>query len=149
MIALVGGRLIDGTGRDPVEETTVIIEKQKVTQAGPKAQIELPPDCQVIDVAGMTVMPGMMDLHVHLCLGENEMVQWSWGVYPPQFENHLATIGLRAFDRARKTLAMGFTTVRDMGDVGWVVVAVRDAINAGLVEGPRIIASGPYLNTTA
>ncbi len=148
MKALVGGRLIDGTGREPVAPSRVLIQDGLIQEAGPEDAIDLPPGCEVIDVTGKTVLPGLMDLHVHLCLGEDDVVVPRGGL-PPNLEQPLTYIGIKGFAYARRALEMGFTTLRDAGDVGYVSVALREAVNVGLVEGPRLIASGHWLTTTS
>jgi imidazolonepropionase-like amidohydrolase len=148
MLAIVGGTLFDGSGRDLLEHAAILIEGNIFKEVGQKDRIGLPEGCEIIDVTGKTLIPGMIDTHVHLVLGPEEQIVWKWGVIPPLLEHSLPLIGLKAYARAKEALEMGFTSLRDVGDIGYAVVALRDAINAGIVEGPRIQASGPYLNTT-
>ncbi|MBW2618633.1 MAG: amidohydrolase family protein, partial [Deltaproteobacteria bacterium] len=145
--ALMGGTLIDGTGAAPAPGSVVLIKGGVIDAVGPRKLTDLPPGCQVIDVSHKTVMPGMMDLHVHLCMGEEDLVVPRGGLLPG-LDQPLAMHGLKAFARARRSLEMGFTTLRDVGDFGYMSVALRDAIKAGLVEGPRILSSGQLLTTT-
>jgi imidazolonepropionase-like amidohydrolase len=148
MLAITGGTLFDGSGRNLLEHAAILIEGNVFKEVGKEDQISLPEGCKVIDVAGRTVIPGMMDTHVHLVLGQEEQVLWKWGALPPLLEHSLPLIGLKAYARVKETLEMGFTTLRDVGDIGYATVALRDAINSGIVDGPRLQASGPYLNTT-
>ncbi|MGD9029471.1 MAG: hypothetical protein PVG25_06630, partial [Anaerolineae bacterium] len=67
-LALVGGRLIDGTGREPVPRATVVVEGRAISQVGPADEIDVPEGCQVIDCTGKTMMPGMIDCHCHVSL---------------------------------------------------------------------------------
>ena len=145
--ALVGGTLIDGTGAAPAPGSVVLIKGQIIDAVGPRKVTDLPPGCRLIDVSHKTVMPGMMDLHVHLCMGEEDLVVPRGGL-PPGVDQPLAMLGIKAFARARRSLEMGFTTLRDVGDFGYMSVALRDAVEAGLVEGPRILSSGQLLTTT-
>ncbi len=147
-LALVKGRLIDGTGRTPRQDAAVVIDGPLIQEAGSRDEINLPPGCRIIDVAGQTIMPGLIDAHVHLTWGRSDAPVWPGGTCPPVMDNPLTLVGIKAFSRARRALRMGFTTLRDMGDVGYAAVALRDAVSSGLVEGPRIVASGQYLNTT-
>ena len=149
MLALTGGRLIDGLGGAIIDDSVVLIEKNLIKQIGLKHQVDLPAECEIIDITSKTIMPGMIDTHVHLVSGPEEQTVWKWGIFPPLLENSLPLIGLKAYARAKETLEMGFTSLRDTGDIGYTSVALRDAINAAIVDGPRIQASGPYLNTTA
>jgi imidazolonepropionase-like amidohydrolase len=147
LLALVGGRLVDGSGRNPIADTTVLVEGKAIFETGRKSKVKIPEGCRVIDVSGKTVMPGLMDLHVHLSMGERDVLVPSAGL-PPTLGQSLTSIGIKGFAHARKSLDMGFTTLRDVGDVGFLSVALRDAIATGMVEGPRIVASGQFLTTT-
>lgn len=149
MIALMNATLIDGTGKKPLDRSVVLIEDRRIQTVAKKADVSIPQGCECIDIAGKTVMPGMIDTHVHLIGGTEETLVWKWGILPPLPEHPLPLIALKAYARAEQTLKMGFTTLRDVGDIGYVSVALRDAIEGGIVEGPRILSSGPYLNTSA
>lgn len=149
MLALLGAKLIDGTGRESLEKTAILVEEGFIRSVGKAEDITIPESCESIDITGKTIMPGMIDTHVHLVGGPRENQVWKWGVLPPLLEHPLPLIGLKAYARARRTLEMGFTTLRDVGDIGFAAIALRDAIEEGIVEGPRIKASGPYLNTSA
>lgn len=146
-IALVGGTLIDGSGKPPIENTVVLVDGKIVQHVGCRDQVTLPEGCQIINTTGKTVMPGLMDLHVHLVHGEEEITAPTLAL-PSHLDKPLILIGIKGFARAHKAFEMGFTTLRDVGDIGWLGVSVRDAIQAGIVEGPRIFASGQFLSTT-
>lgn len=137
-IALIGGRLIDGTGREPLDDSVVLVEGTNITAAGAKSQVRIPEDSHIIDVSGKTVLPGFMDLHVHLAedLDVSYMMksQVVWG--------------FRAFELARRNLMAGITTIRDVGGPNYVPVYLRDAIESGMLEGPRILACGASLNSS-
>jgi imidazolonepropionase-like amidohydrolase len=139
-IALVGGRLIDGTGADPVPDATVLIDGDKIQQAGPAGQVQVPVEAHRIDVVGKTIMPGLIDAHLHL-LGIKSMNQMTWLIDAP----HLRTI--RAAIDAWRCLDAGFTTLRDAG--GMMAIYVKQAIEEGTVAGPRIVASGRVISQTA
>lgn len=145
-VALVGGMLIDGTGKDPLENSVVVTKDALIEEAGRSDRVKLPAGCDILDVAGKTVMPGMMDLHVHLSLGDEPIVPR--GGVMSGLEQSLPMLGIQVFRRARRTLEMGVTTVRDAGDWGYATVALRDAIAAGIVEGPRILSSGQMITAT-
>jgi imidazolonepropionase-like amidohydrolase len=97
--------------------------------------LELPPDTRVIDLSSMFVMPGFIDLHVHLSLGADGARDLSLR----ESDNYFTVVAYRS---ATATLMSGFTTVRDLGSEGYTVLGLRDAIRDGIVLGPRIIASG-------
>jgi imidazolonepropionase-like amidohydrolase len=135
-----GGTLIDGTGSDPIENAVLIIENDKITEIGRKNEISIPQDAQTIDAAGKTVMPGLIEAHVHL-LGAVTMNLHDWLIDP---------IGLRAIRstvEARRLLEAGYTTVRDLGSA--TALYLKRAINEGAVPGPRIFAAGKIINQTA
>ena len=113
-IAVVNGTLIDGTGKPPIPNATVVIENGKIIAAGPRAQIKVPKHAKVIDAAGKFILPGLWDMHAHF-----EQVEWG-PIY----------------------LAAGATTVRDCGNELEFITAVRDAIANGRGLGPRILAAG-------
>ncbi|HMK39613.1 MAG TPA: amidohydrolase family protein [Bacteroidota bacterium] len=113
-IALVGGTLIDGTGAAPVKDAAVVIENGRITAAGPRGNVRIPPSAHVVNVAGKSILPGLWDMHAHF-----EQVEWG-PIY----------------------LAAGVTTVRDCGNEFEFITAVRDAIAGGRGLGPRILCAG-------
>jgi Amidohydrolase family len=113
-IAIVGGTLIDGTGHDPVPDSAVVIEKGRITAAGPASSVQIPSDAQKIDARGKTILPGLWDMHAHF-----EQVEWG-PIY----------------------LAAGATTVRDCGNEFEFITAVRDAVANGRGLGPRLLLAG-------
>lgn len=150
--ALVGANLIDGTGSLPIENSTILVKENIIQQIGRKEDIKLPQDCEVYDISGKTVMPGLIDMHVHLVLGQlDSPVDIVGFEIPSIFGRPVPWFGILAFAHARLCLEMGFTTVRDLGDIGYssyATIAARDAVNCGMVEGPRIITAGQPLTTT-
>jgi len=137
--AIKGGRLIDGTGAEPIEGATVLIEGSKIKAVG--KDIEVPRGARVIDATGKTVMPGLIDSHVHLT-GMKTGAQHVEGVIRPK------ELGLiKSNYDARDILAMGFTTVRDCG--GENAVFLRKAVAEDTLSGlPRIVAAGYPLSQT-
>ena len=142
MKVLTGGVLIDGTGRDPIPNASVVIgDDGRITEAGALAR--LPLDAEVHDVGGRTIMPGLMDSHVHFMLaGERDFES----VFLKQTSEYMA---IKATVSARNLLDAGFTTVRDVGAPGRLALSLRDAVNAGLVPGPRILAAGRIVTATS
>jgi imidazolonepropionase-like amidohydrolase len=96
----------------------------------------------LIDLTHHTVMPGLMDMHTHLSF------EFSKTAYSEGFFLNPTDYAIRSTVYAKRTLMAGFTTVRDLGDDGMVIVSLRNAINAGLVAGPRIFTSGKAIGTT-
>ncbi len=142
MKVLTGGVLIDGTGRDPIPNASVVIgDDGRIIEAGALAR--LPLDAEVHDVGGRTIMPGLMDAHVHFMLaGERDFE----AVFLKQTSEYMA---IKATVSARNLLDAGFTTVRDVGAPGRLALSLRDAVNAGLVPGPRILAAGRIVTATS
>ena len=139
-IFLAGGRLIDGTGTEPVTNAAVIIEGGRIVQAGPANRVEVPATAEMIDIAGKTVLPGLIDAHVHL-FGITSLNQMTWVIDEPQVRT------IRAAMDAWRCLDAGFTTVRDAG--GMLAIYVKRAIEEGTIMGPRIVASGLVISQTA
>ena len=139
-MVLRGGRLIDGTGAEPVSDAVIIIDGDKIAQVGPASQMGLPATAEVVEIAGKTILPGLIDAHVHL-FGITSLNQMTWVIDEP----HVRTI--RAAMDAWRCLDAGFTTVRDAG--GMLAIYVKRAIEEGSAIGPRIVASGMVISQTA
>ncbi|MGB3182008.1 MAG: amidohydrolase family protein [Cyclobacteriaceae bacterium] len=134
------GKLIDGVSDKVKKEMTIVVEDDRITSIE-KGYTKADGSDKVIDLKNMTVMPGLIDMHVHL---EN---QTSPDNYTKRFLNNEADIAFSSLAYAKNTLMAGFTTVRDVGGTG-VNIALRNAINRGLVEGPRVFTSGKSIATT-
>lgn len=133
-IALVGGMLIDGNGGSPVRDATVILDGERISAVGLSTQTPVPEGARIISVRGKTVMPGLVDGHNHIC-GEAESSASS----PLR---KLAAFGsIRGVAAARKLLEMGFTACRAMGSANYDNVALKVAIDQGLVPGPRMLTA--------
>lgn len=134
------GKLIDGSTDKVLTERTIIVEDGKIT--GVEAGYTQPGDSsEVVDLKDHTVMPGLIDLHVHV------EGQSSPTAYIEEFTLDPADLALRATAYCEKTLKAGFTTVRDLGGSG-VNVSLRDAINKGYIIGPRIFTAEKAIATT-
>ena len=132
-LVLSGARIIDGTGAEPVRGRSVVVEKGVITAVVEDARA---PRGNGVDLAGHTLLPGLVNCHVHLCLGaEADPVR-------PLREEPLGLTAIKALLRARETARAGVTTVRDLGGREYVEIAVRRAIQEGLIDGPRIVAAG-------
>ncbi len=125
-IAIRCGTLIDGSGRDPVRNAVVVVDGQDIVAVNTDGS--MPRDCQVIDASGMTVMPGMIDCHVHLTSNPPKTMEQRLGT---PFSLSVA----EALANAKKTLDAGFTTVRDAGGTPR---GVKMAIEQGLFPGPKM-----------
>jgi len=128
-------RLIDGNGQ-AIERATVIVRQGTIYAAGPSRLVSIPRGAIRIDGRGFTVLPGLIDCHVHLCLGaEADVVQ------AIEQETPTETL-LKSSQMARQTLEAGVTTVRDVGSRDHSIFALKQAIEKGLTAGPRIIGAG-------
>lgn len=134
-----GATFIDGTGAKPIEDASIIVEDEKIKEVG-KA-LDAPRDAEVIDVAGRTLMPGLIDSHVHLCSnGDPDIMRMIH--YP------MGMLQLFGYRNALNELEAGFTTVRDMGAPHGFALSLRQAVEAGVVRGPRIVAAGKVISMT-
>ncbi|SHJ05021.1 Imidazolonepropionase [Hymenobacter daecheongensis DSM 21074] len=134
------GRLLDMRSAKAQTEVTLVLEKGRVTAVQPGYTTGTAAD-KVIDLQSRTVLPGLIDCHVHL---EHET---SKAAFLQEFTQNPADVAFSALGYARKTLLAGFTTVRDLGGSG-VNVALRNAVNAGQVVGPRIFTAGKAISGT-
>jgi len=137
--ALVGGTLIDGFGSKPIRNSVIIIEGERIKAVGQVGTLSVPAGAEVISTEGMTVLPGLWDMHVHLMInGHSDYAHWD-KTYPPQMEKVIMPAS------ARQLLLAGVTSVRDLGGPLEASVAVRDRINKGEIPGPTVYISGPFL----
>jgi len=128
-VALVGVRLIDGTGADPVEDAVVVIEGSTIAAAGRAATVPVASDTPVVDASGATVMPGIIDAHCHLG-GNSHPDEDSWVLQPDRYQ------AIASVAQARALLDHGVTSVRDISVNG---THLRQAIRDRLIDGPRIV----------
>lgn len=134
------GKLLDCTNESVQEVVTLIINGDKI-ESVVKGFQNPPEDANLVDLKAHTVMPGLIDMHVHI---EGESSRAS---YMERFRMNKADVALRATVYAKRTLMAGFTGVRDLGGSG-VNVSLRDAIAKGYVEGPRIYTVEKAIGTT-
>ena len=131
---------IDVINLAEIKNSSIVVDGNKIT-AIKKGFIQLSKDDILIDLRGMTLMPGFMDMHVHF--GQEYV---SKAERPVKVERE--TSAILATSHALKTLKAGFTTVRQVGDSGMVAISLRDTINSGKIIGPRIFTSGKSIATT-
>src|ERR1700747_2345326 len=140
-VVVRAGHTLDVKTGNMLSGQAIVIEGDKIVSVGPAADAKLSPATQTIDLPNATVLPGLIDAHTHLTFDPANLGYEGLGIsYPRE-----ALIGAR---NARVTLEAGFTTVRNVGAGGYADFALRDAIKAGDVPGPRMLASGPPLSIT-
>ncbi len=142
-VLVKAGQLLDVQTGILHAKQALLIENERIKEVGPEAQIlaHAPSGAQLIDLGGYTVLPGLIDAHTHLTY-RVDVASFAWlGVSTPRE----ALLGAR---HARATLLAGFTTVRNLGARGYADVALREAIRAGDVVGPRMQVSGPAIGST-
>ena len=139
MKALVGANLIDGTGGPVVNDATVLIDGERIVETGHREAVALPPNTEVVDLAGLTLMPGMIDCHDHLASKDYGLPS-RMGYHEPLSLQHLRTARV-----LEQTLAAGYTCVRDAGglDAGF-----KQAVEQGLYPGPRLVLSVAIISPT-
>lgn len=138
-IALVGGTLIDGFGGKPIANSVILIEGERIQAVGQVGSLQVPEGTEVISTEGMSVMPGLWDMHVHLMInGHSDYEHWD-KTYPARFGSEIMPAS------ARQLLLAGVTSARDLGAPLKESIDVRDAINAGKIPGPTLYVSGPFL----
>ena len=139
MKALVGGNLIDGTGGPVLPDATVLIDEDRIKAVGPRPAVDLPPNTEVIDVSGLTLLPGLIDCHDHLASKGYDLAT-RWGLTEPTSLRHLRTAKV-----LEQTLAAGYTCVRDGG---WLDAGFKQAVQEGLYPGPRLVVSVSIISPT-
>ena len=137
--ALVGGTLIDGYGSTPIRNSVVIIEGERIKAVGQVGTLAVPPGAEVISTEGMSVLPGLWDMHVHLMInGHSDYAHWD-KTYPPLMETVIMPAS------AKQLLMAGVTSARDLGAPLKASIAVRDRLRKGEIPGPTLYVSGPFI----
>ena len=139
VLAITNARLIDGTGAAPLDAAVIVITGDTFSAIGPRDRVSIPQGAEVIDVQGKTIIPGLIDAHIH--------VTWA----PRQADavtNNAAIASFRAADLLHRCLMVGVTTVRDVASFGTVGFAARQAFAEGTLDGSRPIVCGQGVTST-
>jgi imidazolonepropionase-like amidohydrolase len=141
---LKAARVFTATSERPLTPGMVVVEGDHITQVG--QSLTVPPGAQVIDLGDATLLPGFIDAHVHMSMEGSD--DWYHDFYQDalRFPSEQA---LYAAKYARVTLAAGFTTVRDLGSHDYVALGLRNAIRAGVADGPRMLIANYGVGSTA
>ena len=141
VILIKARRLIDGKG-SALDNAAVLVDEHRITAVGTQDEVSPPENAEIIDGEGMTITPGLVDAHVHLVnTGEAFSAR----------DARIATdeeMTILAVKNAFLAIQSGVTTVRDLGGKGFITVSVRDAINKGVIPGPRVVSCAAALTTT-
>ncbi|MCP5151946.1 MAG: amidohydrolase family protein [Ectothiorhodospiraceae bacterium] len=142
-LVLLHGRVIDGLGSEPLDDGFVVCRGGRIESVGSMSAYRRPTEATSIelDVGGRTLLPGLIDCHAHL-------VYDGFTTLDALDRCSVETATINALLNAGRVLRAGYTTIRDVGTVANAAVAVRDAIDAGKVPGPRIVASGQIISPT-
>ncbi len=148
-ILLKPDRVFDGTSASAHAGWVVLVKGEKIVAAGPAEKVEVPKDAKVIELRGMTLLPGLIDAHSHLLLYPYDKAKWDDQVLKEAQAERVC----RATVHAKADLLSGFTTLRDLGTegAGFADVGIKSAIEKGIIPGPRllvttkaIVATGTY-----
>ena len=143
-LVLKADRLIDGTGADPIPNGAVVIEDGRITQVASQDKLDIAPDEEVdtIEVSGGSIMPGFIEAHTHIhCSAETD----AYLHVTTESDQMLLMRGVQA---VRAALGSGVTTMRDLGSKNQVVFPLRQAIQEGIIPGPRLLVAGTPITTT-
>ena len=141
VIVVTADRMVDVAAGRVIEAPVIVVTDGRITAAGARGQVQAPAGARAIDLAGMTLLPGLIDMHVHL---DNDP---SYGGYTGlQFNDRFWSV--LTVPHALRTLQAGFTTVRNLGSDAWNDVGVRQAIEEGKLVGPRIVSAAYSFGAT-
>ncbi|MDX2068003.1 MAG: amidohydrolase family protein [Haliscomenobacter sp.] len=143
-LLIIPDRVFDGQNLH--DSWAVLIEKDKISAAGPIASIKIPANVRRLELPGTTLLPGLIEGHSHLLLHPYNETSWNDQVL---VESEAERV-VRATVHARKTLEAGFTTVRDLGSegAGYADVGLKQSIEKGIIPGPRMLVAGPAIVAT-
>jgi imidazolonepropionase-like amidohydrolase len=141
-MAVVGGYLIDGNEGEPIRDSVILIEGNRIIHVGTVANTEIPEGAEVVDANGYTVMPGLHDVHVHLQLTGHGV----YSEYYPRYRDQMREIMPIT---ARQLLMSGVTSAREVGANLKNSIWLKNEIEAGRLPGPRLFVSGPFLQKNA
>lgn len=137
--ALVGGTLIDGFGGTPIHNSVILIENDRIVAVGHQGNLAVPKDAEVVSTEGMSVLPGLWDMHVHLMInGHADYAHWDTA-----YLDRLGNVIMPS--SAHQLLRAGITSARDLGAPLKESIEVRDRINSGEIPGPTMYMSGPFI----
>lgn len=138
-LALVGGMIVDGYEGRPIDDGVILIAGERIAALGPRTEVRVPEGVPTIDTRGMTVLPGLADMHVHLMiLGHGDYRHWDT-TYRSRFRDEIMPAA------ARQLVTSGVTFARDLGAPLEDILHVKRRIERGEIPGPRLFVSGPFI----
>ena len=140
--AITSGRVIDGAGNAAIANGLVIVEGERIAHVGPAGSAPIPAGASTIDAGGCTVLPGLIDVHVHISMSSPS----DWRL--DHYRRSLGTVAFETAANLRVTLEAGVTSIRTVSDLAHLDIAARDAVKNGLIVGPRITPCGRGLTST-
>jgi imidazolonepropionase-like amidohydrolase len=144
VVVLRAARVLDGTGAAPIANGVVVVENDRIIAIGPAASVQVPAGARRVDLGDATLLPGFIDMHVHLVGREIE----DPGAFEQGVKDYPGFAVALATEHARRTLMAGFTSVRMVGAYGFEDIGLKRAIDGGYVQGPRIQSAGHALGIT-
>ncbi len=130
-LAVKAGVLIDGSGREPIRDAVMLVEGDAIVSVGPADRVAIPEGAEIVDASGKTVMPGLIDSHVHIMINSASLEE---RLFTPKAVSYY-----QAAENLKKMLRAGFTSARDAGEAD---AGIRQALEMGLITGPRLVVSG-------
>jgi imidazolonepropionase-like amidohydrolase len=143
-VVLRAARVLDGTGAAPIQNGVVVVTDDRIVAVGVDGRVQIPAGARRVDLGDVTLLPGFIDMHVHLLGREIEDA----GAFDASVRDYPGFQAVLGGEHARRTLLAGFTSVRMVGAARFEDVGLRNAINAGYVIGPRIQTGGHSLGIT-
>ena len=141
--ALVGGTLVDGLGASPILNSVILVEGDTIKAVGTTDSLPVPSDAEIVSTEGMTVMPGLWEMHAHLMInGHSNYAYWDVA-YKDKLEDEIMPAS------AVQLLLAGVTTVRDLGAPLKESISIKRRIKEGEIPGPRLFTSGPFIQHKA
>ena len=138
ILVLKGGTLIDGTGREPVANAVLVIQGNRILEAGPAGKVVVPREVgRTIDVANLYIVPGLIDLHMHFDQHRGDDFRL--------YRDSEAAAAIRGMELASRFLDGGITSVRDVGTPGDVALKLKEAVQRRIIDGPRVFWSGKLI----
>jgi len=144
VVVLRAARMFDGTGAAPITDAVVVVTDDKITAAGPASSVAIPAGARVVDLGSATILPGFIDVHTHI-IGRDFGDPGFDLALVRDYSGYGAIVGV---ENARRTLMAGFTSIRVLGSPNFDDMALRQAITAGVVPGPRMENAGHLIGIT-